>query len=195
MCILGPMKVQLLIFGGVALLLGCGDEPANPPAATYEAVEAVIVNRCATNAAACHGGMGDGGGGLNFGQRINAGEPITLALNGVQACQYDRMPLVTPGNPDESWLMVKLAHEFDSEGNIIGFSPDPAWDHGLTPDDDGRLPPSACPLTDDGVISFGTNMPQIRGNPTPLEAENIDLIRRWIAAGAPGPSGASPDAG
>ena len=184
------MRYHYLLTLQLLLILGCGDDdPPSPPEATYEAVEEIVRQSCATSAAACHGGPGEGAGRLNFGRRLMAGEPITLALNAVSACQYDRWSLVEPGNPDESWLMIKLLAAHDAEGVITGFTPDAAWDPGLMPDESGRLPVSDCPLTVDGAISFGTNMPQIRGNPMPLSPEKIDIIRRWIEAGAPGPAG------
>ena len=170
------------------LALACTEETTPPPAATYEAVEEIIVGRCATNAASCHGGEGEGSGRLNFGRLLAAGAPLTDAMNGVEACQYSQWSLVEPGNPEESWLMVKLVHEFDADGNIVGFTADPSWDPGIAPDESGSYPPSSCPLTVSGEISFGSNMPQIRGNPMPLNDEEIDVVRRWILAGAPGPS-------
>ena len=176
--------------GLLVLLLGataCSEETTPPTPATYEAVEEIIVGRCATNAASCHGGDGEGSGRLNFGRLLAMGAPITDAMNGVTACQYSQWSLVEPGNPEESWLMVKLVHEFDADGNIVGFDPDPSWDPGITPDDSGNYPPSACPLTVGGQLSFGTNMPQIRGNPMPLTDDEVDVVRRWILAGAPGP--------
>ena len=49
MCILETMRYMPVLGLSAALLAGCPSDPPAPPAATYEAVEEIITNRCATN--------------------------------------------------------------------------------------------------------------------------------------------------
>ena len=114
---------------------------------------------------------------------IGAVRPLTEVLVGQAACQYDAMPLVDPGRPENSWLMVKLVGPH--MGGRIEFTPAMDWDPGLTPDAMGRYPASICPLTDRGEISFVVLMPQ--GSSMGLSADRVELIRTWILNGAPGP--------
>jgi hypothetical protein len=172
-------------------LSGCaGDDSPPGPEPTYENVEAVIRLSCAFSSS-CHGGPGNGQSMLNFGRHLEAGEPFTLALmDGASprmACQYDLMPLVDPGNPDNSWLVMKI--DGMHTAGQVDFTPDASWDPGIEPDAMGRYPASICPFTEDGAITFGRTMPWSIGMPTPLPAEEIALIRAWIEAGAPGPAG------
>jgi len=169
----------------LGLVLGCpmGDDSLEP--ATYENVEATIRNGCGTSSGTCHGGDG-GNAMLDLGAVLDEGRPITDALVDVPACEYDFFDRVEPGDPDRSWLYVKLTQAHTEDG-LLEFTPDAAWDPGLTPDAEGNLPESTCPLTDDGAISFGYVMPRNPGAPSPLPDEDLDLIRRWILMGAPGP--------
>ena len=152
-----------------------------PATVTYEQVEAIMMTSCAF--ATCHGGAGAGAAELNFMAEIGAGRPLTEVLVGQAACQYDAMPLVDPGRPENSWLMVKLVGPH--MGGRIEFTPAMDWDPGLTPDAMGRYPASICPLTDRGEISFVVLMPQ--GSSMGLSADRVELIRTWILNGAPGP--------
>lgn len=179
-----PILVPILALASAA---GCSDDdpPLEP---TYANVERLVVESCATDSSSCHGGRGTGSARLNFGAELDAGRPLTGVLVDVAACEYDLLDRVEPGDPDRSWLMVKLTHEFDADGAIVGFTPDPGWDMGgLEPRPDGTLPASVCPMTEDGVLTFGTNMPQSIGRPIPLAEREVTLIREWIALGAPGP--------
>ena len=89
--------------------------------------------------------------------------------------------------PERSWLLTKIAGTH-AGGGKLSFTPDPGWKPaGLAPDATGKLPASDCPLTEDGALSFGYLMPYSVGSPSPLSAEEIALVRGWIAAGAPGP--------
>jgi hypothetical protein len=154
--------------GGVAALPG-----------TYENVTHILSTTCVFSS--CHGGAGSGASMLNFQRSITNG---TLMADLEQpSCQYSAMPLVTPGDPMNSWLYLKVAGPH--MGQIIQFTPDPSWDHGgLMPDGTGRYPPSTCPFTVSGNIVFGTTMPM--GTTTSF-ASQAETIRLWIAAGAPGP--------
>jgi len=167
------------------LLAACGPTPpastdagtdAGPP--TLANVQSIFMTRaCAVST--CHGGMGSGAARLNL-QTAIAGGTLRTALVGVPACQYDAMPLVDPGRPENSWLYLKVAG--GHTGTQVAFTPDPAWSHGLTPNPDGTLPVSQCPLTVSGRISFGAMMPL---GSTGLDAATAAVIRDWIAMGAP----------
>lgn len=99
------------------------------------------------------------------------------------SCQYSLMPMLTPGDPMNSWLYLKVAGAHT--GLVIDFTPDAAWDHGgLMPNAMGQYPTSTCPLTSHGAIVFGQIMPMGTGG---LPSRVAETIRLWIAAGAPGP--------
>jgi len=161
----------------------CGDpEPLEP---TYENVAAVLERSCGASSMSCHGGV-RGNANLNLGTAMATGQPYTEILVGVESCEYSLMPLVDPGNPDNSWLMVKIDGAHDENGRLL-FEPDPAWDPGIEPRPDGTYPPSTCPLVEDGELSFGYLMPQNVGAPDPLPENELDMIYEWILIGAPGP--------
>lgn len=178
------MTARPLLLAPLLVLVACGgtDGPIEP---TYENVAAVIERSCATASPSCHGGV-RGSARLNFEAFDEAGLPYTDALVNVEACEYSFLDLVTPGDPDRSWLMLKLEHEYDADGNLI-FTPDPAWDPMLATNADGSLRASTCPQVDRGELGFGTNMPQNLGRPSPLSEAEITLFREWILIGAPGP--------
>ncbi|MEM9190672.1 MAG: hypothetical protein AAGF12_15915 [Myxococcota bacterium] len=162
---------------------------AGPIEPTFENVDMVIRRSC-TFSNSCHGGPGMGQGQLNFALARDAGEPFTAALQMADgmprpACEYDLLPLIDPGNPDGSWLMIKVGGPMTM--GVIDFTPDAAWDPfpGETP---GSFPPSECPLTEGGNISFGRRMPLDPAGMTTLPEREIELFREWIRAGAPGPS-------
>lgn len=161
--------------------------PTPPPVVlepTYANVAAVFESSCSFRS--CHGGTGAGAARLNFERARLAGVAYDTLLVGVPSCMYDAMPLVDPGHPENSWLMIKVAGAHT--GTALDFTPAADWDPGLSPRPDGLLPPSVCPLTVRGVLSFGTLMPQ--GSSAGLDAARADLIRRWILVGAPGRDGA-----
>lgn len=169
-----------------AMVGACGgsdavDDPVLEP--TYANVEQTIRTSCAFQES-CHGGSGNGKARLNFARLLAAGTPITEALVGVDACEYDFMPRVDPGNPEGSWLWIKVAGAHDASG-FLTFTPDPAWDPELSRNSSGELRPSTCPLVVDGEISFGEIMPQT--SETGLGPNAVELFRQWILAGAPGP--------
>ena len=157
-------------------LVGCGDpEPLEP---TYENVAAVIHRSCGGASNSCHGGI-NGNARLNFGLAEGEGTPYTELLVDVPACEYDAMPRVDPGNPDNSWLWIKLQGAHDAEGRIL-FTPAATWD----PTGDER---TGCPQMEDGEVTFGLLMPQSPGAPAQLPQETLDLFEDWILVGAPGP--------
>lgn len=168
----------LLVSLTLALGAACGDDTRTgatdagsdagpPPAGDYASVAQVFSTGCALSAS-CHGGAGPGAAGLNL-QAARDGETTYDALLvDVASCQYPPMPLVDPGNPDNSWLYVKMTGPH--EGARITFEPEA-----------GFTPPSGCGTT--GAAPFGTLMPQGLSSPDPRAA----IVRAWIENGAPGP--------
>lgn len=149
-----------------------GDGRSDAGSALYEKVEAIFARSCSLSR--CHDGALIGAG-----LYLPPGGDYRQALVGVQACQYDPWNLVEPGDPEHSWLMVKLTAPFrplqDPYANYIHFEPEPGWD----PNRRG------CPdETEDGVPLFGHRMPDLA--PNELRSEELEAVRSWIAAGAPG---------
>ena len=137
----------------------------------YQQVTEILARSCAYNR--CHAGPVAGGG-----LSLAAGSDYRGALAGVEACAYERMALVEPYRPERSWLMVKLtaaARPLDEPyATYIHFDPPDDWD------------PSQrrCPdQTDDGTPLFGQRMPATA--PNLLPPDEIEIIRAWIAEGAP----------
>jgi hypothetical protein len=172
----------------VSLALGsCGPPNGMPDAymeplpGTYANVTTIFAHSCQFSS--CHGGAGAGAAHLNFQRSIAAGTLITDLVD-APACQYGPMPLVTAGDPGNSWLYYKIAGPHT--GSAIDFTPDPGWDHdGLMPNTSGVYPASTCPFTVHGQISFGAVMPMGAG--ATLRPDQAETIRLWIEAGAPGP--------
>lgn len=169
-----------------AALSACGNPaPVEPDAGaplpgTYENVEMIMRTSCAFPS--CHGGPSAGASMLNLERSIMAGT-LREDLVDQPSCMYSAMPLVTEGDPDNSWLWLKVAGAHT--GTQLTFTPDEGWDPGIVPDGSGRYPTSQCPLTQAGAITFGTMMPQ---GSMGLDASRAETIRLWIEAGAPGPT-------
>lgn len=166
------------------VLSACEEEEDLTP--VYANVERVIDESCAFSSS-CHGGDSDGEAMLNFAALLDDDQPITDALVGVESCEYSFLPRVDPGNPEGSWLYIKLtAPQVD---NLIQFTPDPEWDPGLERRENGDYPLSTCPLVErdnQDEIIFGAPMP-LNKHPRPLAAAKIEMIRQWIEMGALGP--------
>jgi hypothetical protein len=176
----------------LALLAGCGDDTSAGPSdsgfdagpgpvidPTYAEVERIVDRSCTFSA--CHGGRSSGVGALNMKVLIDDGIPITEVLVDVPACQYHLMPRIDPGNPDNSWLWIKLDPASMDDTGAIVFTPDPSFD-ATQPNPHYDSP--NCPL-DPG--DFGLNMPFSDGHPSPLRLNELTAIREWIEMGAPGP--------
>jgi hypothetical protein len=97
-------------------------------------------------------------------------------LVNVPACEYDTMVRVKPGDPANSWMVVKLTAPQDPATHAIQFSPAADW-----------VPAASCGLDPgDAGGRFGVRMPETDNyqlDPTSL-AQLVD----WIEAGAPGPN-------
>lgn len=136
----------------------------------YQAVEQTVMQSCAFFR--CHGGTAVIGANLS----LNDGQSLLRALVNIPSCEYPLMMRVRPGDPDHSWIMVKLrAPVADTQSEAIEFTPDSSWD--------GRALcryPSA-----DGGSGFGLRMPAT--GQFQLDPAGIEAIRAWIEAGAPGP--------
>jgi hypothetical protein len=180
-------KRTLALFSALALgaCSGGSTTDAGPPdggvaPGTYANVVTILNNSCALSSS-CHGGAGQGQGHLNLARSISAGTLVADLMR--PSCEYSAMPILTPGDPANSWLYVKSTGP--TSGMDLMFTPSASWNHGgLTPDAMGHYPASTCPLTQSGAIYFGQIMPMGTMGLPPSQAETL---RMWIAAGAPGP--------
>ncbi len=112
-------------------------------------VQAIFARSCA--AVACHGSSRAGGlsladGDSSFGAMVNQASQ-----------QVPRLLRVRPGNPDESWLLIKIT------GTMRTFA---------------ECAPGM------GTNPCGARMPQLAA---PLGADEEGLVRRWITEGAQRP--------
>ena len=152
------------------LASACSSEVSDERGAALSAqVHELIERSCAKQV--CHGEMVS-----NAYLDFMAGDLRDVLVN-VPACEYDRMPRVSPGDPDHSWIMIKLAgpQRFVQYLDFIDFDPGANWQP-ARPECGGRLP--------DGGRWFGTRMPPV-DTTQPLSADEIVIVRRWIEAGAP----------
>ncbi|HLK39662.1 MAG TPA: hypothetical protein VKU41_23060 [Polyangiaceae bacterium] len=144
---------------------GWADAPAS-----FLAAQSVIQTSCTF--VRCHGGPFMLAAGLWFDPYGSIRGPLV----NVPACEYDRMMRVTPGDPANSWMVVKLTALQDPVTHAIEFSPEAGW-----------APVASCGLDPgDAGGRFGLRMPETDNyqlDPTSL-AQLID----WIEAGAPGPN-------
>lgn len=166
------------------LLAACGPPPPLEP--TYGNIAAIFDASCSFDTS-CHGGT-RGAARINFDAARNDGILYTDLLVGVPSCEYDYMPLIDPGHPENSWLYIKVTQAHDADGNIL-FTPDPSWDPPVRRNSDGSLARQTCPLVESsgGAITFGEIMPD--GSSNGLDARRTTALREWILAGAPGPDG------
>ena len=162
-----------LLLASVVCAAACGGskDGDRAPAPTHENVAALIDRSCAFGTS-CHGGEGDGQARLNFAAAARFDDALFEDGGAPRAaCEYDRMPLVDRGNPDGSWIMVKLDGPVDGLDRIVpgDWGPETDW----------------VPGTDDACPDLGQRMPQVGES---LAREDIELVREWIRLGAPGPT-------
>jgi hypothetical protein len=139
-----------------------------PP--SFLAAQSVILTSCTF--IRCHGGPFRLAAGLWFDPYASIRGPLV----NVPACEYDKMMRVTPGDPANSWMVVKLTAPQDPATHAILFTPEADW-----------VPTASCGLDPgDAGGRFGIRMPETDNyqlDPTSL-AQLVD----WIEAGAPGPN-------
>ena len=114
--------------------------------ASFGDVQALFAQGCIT--AACHGAARSGG------LSLVDGDTTFAAMVDQPSQEVPGMRLVRPGNPDQSYLMVKI------DGTMR------------------TLPECAISM---GSNPCGAQMPQLEA---PLSAVQVELIRSWIAQGA-----------
>ncbi|HEX5658306.1 MAG TPA: hypothetical protein VFX59_13985 [Polyangiales bacterium] len=152
-----------------ALLSACGgddaggeDEDGAEAGATHaEALQALTVGACAIGS--CHGTSAQGD------LQLAAATNLRELLVGVKACEAPSLNLVEPGDPDKSWLWIKLTAEYGSGGKLKSES---SWGA------------SGNCATNPGV-GFGNRMPDV--SPPTWTQANLDIVESWIKGGAPGP--------
>lgn len=139
-----------------SLLVACGGEaPAETPDAgppTFANVQRIFTRSCA-NFSVCHAANSRAGAGLVLVEGMSYEQLVGVAARQTTASRLNR---VTPGEPDRSWLVLKIE-------NAMSRLPE------CTP---AGSTPSPC----------GTAMPQ--GNDL-LPAAERAVIRQWVAMGAP----------
>jgi len=183
--------LTISIFAVVIALAACGDDDEAPDSGrltepTYQNVAIIMARSCAVSVS-CHGGAGSGSAMFNLQPGLDSGDFRPELME--TSCEYSKLRRIAPGDSANSWLMIKLAGDFDPATGKLMFTPAADWDAGLTATGDGgTLPASNCPLVDRGMLSFGTIMPQPLGPPASLPANELELIRQWIDMGAPGGS-------
>ena len=143
--------------------------PAVPK--SYAAVRDILAHSCTWER--CHSGVPIGGN-----LDLTPGIDYAGSMVDVPSCEYPRYMRVAPGDPEHSWVMIKLTAQArppeDPLGNYILFEPEPGWDESK------RI---CRDHADDGTPLFGQKMPLTA--PNMLPDEQIALIRRWIEDGAP----------
>ena len=130
------------------------DAPAEDTPVSFSEVQALFTRTCAMPA--CHGRGPDGGGGSG-GLFLTDGVTSHSSMVDRPSDQVSSVRLVVPGDPDNSYLVMKV------EGTMRS-----------------RLPVQ-CAVSP-GRNPCGVQMPQLAA---PLTATERALIRNWIRAGAP----------
>jgi hypothetical protein len=167
-------RIAFLLIALSACSAETSDDPhasdAGDPTALYQSVEAIVTQSCARDV--CHGFM------VANAHMDLMRDGFRAALVNVPSCEYDRMLRVRPGDPEHSWVMIKLAGavRFRQYADFIDYQPDPDW-HPSVQECSGSF--------DDGSPWFGTRMPP--ANTTMITTDDVEKIRAWIVAGAPGP--------
>lgn len=186
------LRPFIIAVAALATLASCGPGPgaadansdANPDT-SHAAVLAIVRTSCVFSA--CHGGPRSGAAMLNLMPALDGTMTLRDLLVDQPACEYSAMPLVTAGDPEQSWFWLKLDGPHTAD-RLITFTPDATWDPGIVRRPDGTYPASICPLVSRGEITFGVLMPQGTGPMAPvLTPSQLQTVRGWIANGAPGP--------
>lgn len=125
-----------------------GEQDAQVPVVPFGDVQALFTRSCITDA--CHGRSGAGG------LRLTSAALSHASLVDQPADQVPSVLLVAPGDPDRSYLVIKV------EGSMR------------------RQLPTEC-MTSPGRNPCGAQMPQLAA---PLSQAERALIRNWILGGA-----------
>lgn len=148
------------------LLSACGDDPVEGTTSAHDQVAAILGvgpgAKGSCSISSCHGD-GIASAGLNLAQGVD----LTALLVNVPACEAPSLMLVAPGEPEKSWLYLKLTAPTATKKELMV---DPAWGE----------PGQDC----EEAKGFGKRMPETG---TELSAEQVEQVRSWIADGAPGP--------
>ncbi|MDD9936806.1 MAG: hypothetical protein OXT09_24550 [Myxococcales bacterium] len=146
----------------------CDEDSGLTGAALHDAVlDYVTPAPGSCNAGPCHDAMGPPRAALQL-----EGMTDLSTLVGQASCEVPSMPLVTAGDPGQSWLWLKLwAAPIDGSGVLLG---DPSW---------GEI--QAC--NQDPGAPFGVRMPWGSGASS-AAPERLIAVCDWIQAGAPGPN-------
>jgi hypothetical protein len=138
---------------------------------SYDAVREILTRSCTYER--CHSGVPIGGN-----LDLTPGIDYAGSMVDVPSCEYPPYLRVKPGDPDHSWVIVKLTSHVrprdDALADYILFEPEPGWDERKRVCRDHA---------DDGTPLFGQRMPLTA--PNMLPSDQIETIRNWIASGAP----------
>lgn len=161
-------RPRLTLGALLCLVLACASKGDTAEAeVSHDEVAALVGAKSAgapgsCGVASCHGSAAEAG--LQF----EPGKDLRSALVGVRACEAPELNLVEPGVPERSWLWIKLTATMSS--SVTGdLKADPAW----------GAAGKNC-----GANGFGKRMPRV--SPYSLSTDELDTIRAWIEAGAPG---------
>jgi hypothetical protein len=170
------MKVWIGVLSLCGLVgMGCGEEDTDDGdevRGTYEDVSEIFGGPEQEGIGSCAAGSCHGMSGIRARAELNFKEEpdLTAVLVNVQACENPAMVRVKPGEPDASWLWVKLTAPItDTTTGLIDYAGEPATD---------------CSGVTNG---FGTRMP-FQAPFTGLPEEKLHLIKTWIEDGAKGPN-------
>jgi hypothetical protein len=146
-------------------------EAARAESKSYQAVREILTHSCTYER--CHSGVPIGGN-----LDLTPGIDYAGSMVGVPSCEYPKYLRVAPGDPEHSWVMIKLTSQVrprqDALADYILFEPDTGWDESK------RICRDHTP---DGTPLFGQRMPLTA--PNMLPQGQIETIREWIAEGAP----------
>jgi hypothetical protein len=172
--------VRTLLFACLLLAAcegGGGGDDAGPIDAghadpkSYQAVREILAHGCTYER--CHSGVPIGGN-----LDLTPGIDYAGSMVGVPSCEYPKYLRVAPGDPEHSWIMIKLTSQVrprdDELADYILFEPEPGWDESKRICRDHAR---------DGTPLFGQRMPLTA--PNMLPQKDIEIIRDWIADGAP----------
>ena len=148
------------------LVTACGDDDsAGEVAATHDDVVAILGagpgGKGTCSISSCHGDSI-----ASAGLDLASSADLTKLLVNVPSCEAPSMMLVAPGEPEKSWLYIKLTGAVMAKKELVA---DPAWGE----------PGKGC----EEASGFGKRMPETGAE---LSADKVEQIRSWIAAGAPG---------